>query len=304
MNAREIIAALGGRWYGRSGMARCPAHDDHVPSLSIGEGREGQPLLFCFAGCEWPDIRNALRARGLWPGREPAGPRFNPAIVAPRRAKRQCDDKQRIEAARRLWASGRPLTHDDAAGRYLTSRGLPGPWPGTLKFLPNVRHPSGAVVPALVAAACRWPNRAPAAVQFTALTLDGCKAPIEPVRWTRGVLRGAAARLALWEKGRPVVLVEGVEDGLAVLRALPGATPWAVLGTGNAADVALPNSAEIILAFDGDKAGRGASDATSATLWARGHQLSIVPLPDGKDLSDLLRAKSLATLATLAGRAA
>ena len=31
--------------------ALCPAHDDQKPSLSIGEGEDGQVLLKCFAGC-------------------------------------------------------------------------------------------------------------------------------------------------------------------------------------------------------------------------------------------------------------
>ncbi len=32
--------------------ARCPAHDDREPSLSISEGEDGRVLLKCFAGCE------------------------------------------------------------------------------------------------------------------------------------------------------------------------------------------------------------------------------------------------------------
>ncbi|MCY1206635.1 hypothetical protein D9M72_182090 [compost metagenome] len=31
--------------------ARCPAHDDRNPSLSIKEGDDGRVLLHCFAGC-------------------------------------------------------------------------------------------------------------------------------------------------------------------------------------------------------------------------------------------------------------
>ena len=32
-------------------MARCPAHDDHDPSLSISEGDDGRALVHCHAGC-------------------------------------------------------------------------------------------------------------------------------------------------------------------------------------------------------------------------------------------------------------
>src|SRR5438094_550718 len=33
-------------------MARCPAHDDREPSLSIREGDHGKVLVCCHAGCE------------------------------------------------------------------------------------------------------------------------------------------------------------------------------------------------------------------------------------------------------------
>ena len=36
---------------GQGWSARCPAHDDHNPSLSIGEGDDGRALVKCHAGC-------------------------------------------------------------------------------------------------------------------------------------------------------------------------------------------------------------------------------------------------------------
>lgn len=43
-----------GRW-----IARCPAHDDRAPSLSIREV-DGRTLIHCFSGCEPLDIVHAL----------------------------------------------------------------------------------------------------------------------------------------------------------------------------------------------------------------------------------------------------
>jgi hypothetical protein len=40
MNAECLTKALGGRWSGSSGEARCPAHEDKTPSLSIAERAE------------------------------------------------------------------------------------------------------------------------------------------------------------------------------------------------------------------------------------------------------------------------
>jgi len=41
-------------------IARCPAHEDRSPSLSIGEGDDGKILIHCFAGCSAPDICAAI----------------------------------------------------------------------------------------------------------------------------------------------------------------------------------------------------------------------------------------------------
>ena len=45
---------------GRGWVARCPAHDDRQPSLSIGEGDAGQALIHCHAGCTAGEIVEAL----------------------------------------------------------------------------------------------------------------------------------------------------------------------------------------------------------------------------------------------------
>ena len=298
MTVEAIANALGGRRIARGWIARCPAHRDRTPSLSIAEGADGRPLLHCFGGCGWRDIRDALRTRGLWPD---ALERYRPLIPSrsPSRGseERKRDEHRRVDAARHLWAAGRPFTAHDPTGRYLTSRGLAGPWPPTLRFVAEVRHPKGMIVPALVAAACQWPYRAPTAVQLTALTPKGGKASVSPVRWTRGLLRGAAVRLAPLEKGRPIVVVEGVEDGLSTLHAVPQITPWAVLGAANVKYVALPEGAEVILALDGDQAGRRAASEAVTAFLRRGHAVRIATLPNGTDPASLIEPQPVAECA-------
>lgn len=41
-------------------MARCPAHQDNGPSLSIAEGSDGRVLVHCFAGCGALDVISAV----------------------------------------------------------------------------------------------------------------------------------------------------------------------------------------------------------------------------------------------------
>lgn len=68
-----------GRW-----MARCPAHDDRSPSLSVREADDGTLLLHDFGGCSAADVLAAvgLELRDLFP--EPVG-HHRPAQRRPRR---------------------------------------------------------------------------------------------------------------------------------------------------------------------------------------------------------------------------
>lgn len=61
MDVHDILRRLqgvkggGGQW-----SARCPAHDDKRQSLSISQGKDGQVLLKCHAGCTVESITSAL----------------------------------------------------------------------------------------------------------------------------------------------------------------------------------------------------------------------------------------------------
>ena len=59
MTAEAIARALTARRSGSCWMAKCPAHDDRTPSLSIQEV-DGTILLHCFAGCETVNVLAAI----------------------------------------------------------------------------------------------------------------------------------------------------------------------------------------------------------------------------------------------------
>jgi hypothetical protein len=69
MTAATIANQLGGRKSGTGFMARCPAHKDSSPSLSVKD-TDGRVLVHCFAGCDQSEVLAALRGLGLWPERE------------------------------------------------------------------------------------------------------------------------------------------------------------------------------------------------------------------------------------------
>jgi hypothetical protein len=105
MTAETIARALNGRRCGRGWSARCPAHDDRSPSLSITQ-RDGRVLVHCHAGCRQEAVIDALRARGLWAER-PA-PELTPeARRAWAEARRQ--DREDDEPARAFALAGQCL---------------------------------------------------------------------------------------------------------------------------------------------------------------------------------------------------
>lgn len=67
MNAESIARELGGVRSGTGWVMRCPAHDDHNPSLSLSDTDDGRILVKCFAQCDAHAVIAKLRARGLWP---------------------------------------------------------------------------------------------------------------------------------------------------------------------------------------------------------------------------------------------
>jgi hypothetical protein len=88
-----------GRRAGGTWMARCPEHDDRVPSLAITHARDSKVLVRCHAGCNQQDVIAALRARGVWDAGEQCPIRFsrNPDREPPREA--DSDVTKRTEAA-------------------------------------------------------------------------------------------------------------------------------------------------------------------------------------------------------------
>ena len=76
MNAANILDRLegvrltgDGKW-----IARCPAHEDRSPSLSVRECDDGRVLVHCFPGCQVGDVTAAigLRVCDLFPPENPS----------------------------------------------------------------------------------------------------------------------------------------------------------------------------------------------------------------------------------------
>ena len=79
LSAEDLASGLEkSRKQGKGWQACCPAHEDHNPSLSINDGKNGIPVAFCHAGCPQDAVIDAFRSRGLWPERNENGASYTP----------------------------------------------------------------------------------------------------------------------------------------------------------------------------------------------------------------------------------
>jgi putative DNA primase/helicase len=288
--AEQIARALGGRRNGSGWSARCPAHDDDNPSLSIHD-RGGNTLVHCHAGCDQSRVVGALRRRGLWTEGDPTH--------ASRLAGRKSEPRPGENAAERTnhalatWNAAIPA-NGTPVETYLASRGLRLPPAANLRFHAALRHPASGIWPAMVALVTRGSDGAPMAIHRTFLAGDGRgKAQVEPKKMMLGPCRGGAVRLCT--PGRVLMVGEGIETCLAVMRAT-GEVAWAALSTSGLRGLNLPtNVEEVIVLADGDNDGEMAA-RDAASRWRReGRRVRIARPPLGMDFNDLLLAQMAST---------
>jgi hypothetical protein len=285
MTAETIAKALGGRKAGCGWTARCPAHDDHTPSLSIRDAEENKVLVRCHAGCDQERVIAALRGRGLWAEKGPRSP--SPSRVARRtHLEHKPDQDERSEIALAIWQSAKPA-RGTPVETYLASRRIYLPPPDALRFHARLKHPSGAIWPAMVALVTNGVNGTPLAIHRTYLAHDGTgKAPVEPQKMMLGPCRGGVVRLADHVDG--LMVGEGIETCLAAMRAT-GHPAWAALSTSGLRALDLPKTVrDVIVLADGDDAGEAAA-RNCAGRWKReGRRVRIARPPQGLDFNDML----------------
>jgi hypothetical protein len=246
ITARDIAVGLGGKWTGRSGMACCPAHGDQTPSLSIGQTRDGRPLVHCFTGCRGIDVIAALRARGLWEGEAVRDPGYPVGFTKKHDACDDTDDRRRREDACAIWEKANPA-QKTLVETYLRSRKIRVPAPDALRFVPRLEHyPSKRSWPCMVAAI--QDNRGNVlAIQRTYLAPDGSgKAPVDQPKRSLGPMGDGAVRLG--PAGDMMGLAEGIETALSA-KQIYQIPVWATLSANRLSRIRLPTECKSLVIF-------------------------------------------------------
>jgi hypothetical protein len=289
MTAEAIAKGLGGRKAGGGWAARCPAHDDRTPSLSIRDADENKVLVRCHAGCDQERVIAALRGRGLW-GEN--GPRSSPWTARRKPVEREPDrgGARRTEMALAIWQSATPAPGTPVAA-YLASRGIHLPPPSALRFHTGLKHPSGGFWPAMVALVTNGIDGTPIAVHRTFLARDGGgKAPVDLQKMMLGPCRGGGVRLA--DPGDVLMVGEGIETCFAAMQA-SGHPAWAALSTSGLRGLDLPKDVcDVIVLADGDEAGEAAAHDCALRWKRQGRRVRIARPPQGMDFNDMLSGRA------------
>ena len=266
----------GDRW-----VARCPAHDDHSPSLSIREVA-GKVLVHCHARCDQQKVIATLKERGLWHGRAHIDSRHR-SIVLPHP---QQQSVNLSSVALEIWRSSL-RAEDTLVEVYLATRGLTIPLHPSLRFQRGLKHPSGGFWPCMVALVSGGADDEPLAIHRTFLARDGSgKAPVDPQKMMLGPCRGGAVRLG--QPGDMLMVGEGIETCLTAMQAT-GHPAWAALSTSGLRALDLPESVrEVIVLADGDDPGEAAARDCALRWQRQGRRVRIARPPRGQDFNDML----------------
>jgi putative DNA primase/helicase len=285
VKAEAIARALGGHRAGGTWMARCPAHDDREPSLSITDARNGKVLVRCHAGCDQHDVIAALRARGAWE-RERSPMRLASTIHRQPSLERDDEVIKRTAAALAIWRASRSA-EGTPVETYLRSRGLAITVPPSVRFHASLKHPSGGIWPAMVGLVTRGSDGTPLALHRSFLARDGGgKASVDPQKMMLGPCSGGVVRLGL--PGDVLMVGEGIETCLAAMQAT-GHAAWAALSTSGLRTLGLPDGVhDLIVLADGDDPGEAAARDCAWRCKCEGRRVRIARPPKGLDFNDML----------------
>ncbi len=281
-DAATLTLALGGDWHGRSGNAPCPVcqperrHNQRALSLRDDGGRL---LAFCHkSGCAFRDI---IGAAGL----PQNAVRFD--LLAAREVDLEREDyaARQLARARRLWDTCKPITGTKGEA-YLRGRGITCPLPASLRWADDAFHgPSARWLSAMVG------DVSAGGVHRTYFEKSG-----ERICGSAKMMQGpcAGGAVALSKARGPLVVCEGIETGLSLLSGLLShpAGVWAALSTSGMKALDLPEKPErMMIAADGDLAGKEAAAFLATRATALGWKVSLLVAPDGRDWNDVLTEK-------------
>lgn len=124
-----------------SWQARCPAHDDRGPSLTIRETEDAKVLVHCFAGCSVHEVVGAvgLEVTDLFPPRQHQGKPERRPFPAADALRAVAFESLVVAAAGSALLAGQPFTPGDRERLFLAVERIQA---AASAVLPNFRRAS------------------------------------------------------------------------------------------------------------------------------------------------------------------
>lgn len=268
---KSIAVALGGEARGNRILCPGPDHSRHDRSLAVTFNADGSFVAHSFAGDDWQECRDHVKARlGI------ADERPVPVIHAAPDFSNLLDVQRRIDDARRIWEQSIPIA-GTLAETYLASRGL------TYEGEALAFHAQSRAMVALMTDAL---TGEPCGVHRTFLDAEGRKID----KKMRGRARGAVVRLYDHEIPFGLAVGEGIETTLAA----DFRPAWACLSANGLATLPVfPAVPSITIFADNDANGAGfkAANACGERWHSAGKEVTIAaPSTAGEDFADIRRA--------------
>jgi hypothetical protein len=308
---KRIASALGKpKAHGNGYLCCCPAHDDHDPSLSISLGMNGQLLVHCFARCEFEDIFQEIKNKGLLPynlteNRENSRKTSVELVRSPVMSCKEepltlqqsnnvneqsadNDFKEKQKRALKIWKESQEIAGTPAE-LYLQKRGIDtnllGNHKDTIKYHPNCGDDSNQQWHGLIAQVTDKSGKF-LGLHRIFLTAVGDKMPITAPKRSLGSIKGGGIRLSSSQQAEDkVILTEGLEDALIIAQCCPDYQVIAFLG-GNTA-IELPESIqEVIIAADADPSGQKQARQIKRKSQEEGKAVGICTPLEGKDINE------------------
>ena len=301
-NLSDIVRSYGielKRSYKNELEGKCPFHEDSTPSFFVNDQKGIYGCLGCHVGGDAITFIQAVEhlnfAAAVARLEGASGMRITSPSIERRKSLKIEDDGGKTKAALKLWNECAPIDGTPAEN-YLRKRGITIPLPPTLRY-GRLKHDTGQICPALVAAVCLAPSRDIVAIHRTFLVADGsAKIPLRKPRMMLGPVKGGAVRLGKIDSGC-LLVAEGIETALSVMQAT-GLPAWAALSDGGIENLVLPDGlSTVIICADNDSNMAGPDAANRAfQKWSAAYANTglrikmYMPDEPDTDFNDMLQA--------------
>ena len=256
-------------------VCRCPIHGDTNPSLSVKDSTDnnGDPdvVVVCHAGCDWKEVKEELRSRGLipkWERKQTDQKKTKPNTPEPKEPAK----KKRAMKEPNSWIWDSAEWNDDEIKKYLSSRNIhfndDFPLSRSLKWGSYKDKKTDEMVYQVVAAATNLTDTVVKAIQRLFIDTDDPENYMKDGAKMLGQCQGRGVWFFRKNPKEQLIIGEGIETVLSAMQAT-GKNGVAALSTSGLINIELSEETkELFILVDEDIKKKGAKKGYAGQVTA------------------------------------